>query len=419
MSQIVDRLVEQRNRAWNNAKEILDRADGAGNIGPQDRAAYDAAIAHLDALDADIRGWVEREQRTALADGLRVDAAARGIDLDARGVASPGGRDREFRYEGENRFGQMVAAEFAAEFRAGELTTALGAGKLTPAQRSGGFLDLLRSKVAFLQSGPQRIFLPAGKHSFDLPKVDTDHAAAWVAENADMSTTGFTGSVVNIPTYKVAGLAYLSQELVGDSDPAVLDEVGRTIVESIARKVEAAVFGNTTTNGPAGFYSATLPSGHTVSAGTNGAVLSNLDTVSDAIAAVENDGGSPAAIFVNGGTWAALRKVKVATGYSQPLIQADVQSPTGKSLFGLPVFVTGALPQTETQGSSSAASSIWVADTSRLYAVFNVQDAALIETDNGLSRWKEHLTGVRGTLRFGLGIPDPKALARVTGVLVA
>jgi HK97 family phage major capsid protein len=77
----------------------------------------------------------------------------------------------------------------------------------------------------------------------------------------------------------------------------------------------------------------------TVSMGTNGAALANLDVFADAISSVLEAGGNPSAIVMHPRTWRAVIKLKEQTsGNNNPLVQVE-QGGVGEaprlSLYGL------------------------------------------------------------------------------------
>lgn len=76
-------------------------------------------------------------------------------------------------------------------------------------------------------------------------------------------------------------MTIVSNELAADSSPAVLQVVGDGLVRDLKRKLDAAYFGNTVTNGPNGLGSLTTG---TVDAGD---AWTNLDWAEAAKSAAE------------------------------------------------------------------------------------------------------------------------------------
>ncbi len=75
-----------------------------------------------------------------------------------------------------------------------------------------------------------------------------------------------------------------------------------------------------------------------------------LDAWTDAVAAIEANGGRATVGFVSPTTWASLSKVKESTGSATPLLADPGTGPTGdmtRSIGGLPVAVTASVADGE------------------------------------------------------------------------
>jgi len=103
----------------------------------------------------------------------------------------------------------------------------------------------------------------------------------WTAEDTQISLTDPTTNELVVTPKKVAGLTQISNEAASDSNPAVAD-----LARSVAKKVDAAFFGNTVTNGPSGLLS--LSGVNVVDTGT--VTLTPLDPFHEAKAAALADG---------------------------------------------------------------------------------------------------------------------------------
>lgn len=55
--------------------------------------------------------------------------------------------------------------------------------------------------------------------------------------------------------FKLAGLSIITNELRNDSSPAAQEAIGAGLARDLSRKLDAAFFGKTTTNGPSGLGS--------------------------------------------------------------------------------------------------------------------------------------------------------------------
>ncbi len=107
----------------------------------------------------------------------------------------------------------------------------------------------------------------------------------------------------------------LSNELKDDSDPAVADLAGAALANQIARAIDAAYFGDTTTKGPNGLQSIEYTQVDT------GASLTNLDPFVGGSYAALSAGSTLTNWIVRPAIAEALSKLKVASGSNQSLLQ--------------------------------------------------------------------------------------------------
>ena len=142
--------------------------------------------------------------------------------------------------------------------------------------------------------------------------------------------------------------------------------------------------------------------------------MPSLDNFADMVALLEGVGGNPetAAFFVTPGVWNVVRKAKaVADGHYH--VQPDVTSAARLSLFGVRVFPTANLPQTEVKGTSGATTStIILSDMSRV-AVGVGQDVTVRQSED--FAFDKDQTAVRVTARFDVQALDEEAIIVAKG----
>jgi HK97 family phage major capsid protein len=152
--------------------------------------------------------------------------------------------------------------------------------------------------------------------------------------------------------------------------------------------------------------------------GTNGAALTNLDPVADAISTVLEAGGNPSAIVTHPRTWRSILKLKEQTsGNNKPLIsveQGGVGEAPRLSLYGLPVFLSKQLSITETQGTASNASSAYVYDASQLLVV--MRNDVRVERDSS-RLFNSDQSEVRGLMRADFVPAQAAAVVRILGII--
>ena len=134
------------------------------------------------------------------------------------------------------------------------LVTSPGSGSaiLTPDQVEDLVIQpLLATAVATRVSTITR----TSSHNTRFPVVVADPVTDWTAEGEEIDVSEPDLTEVVVTPSKLAGLTVVSNELVADSDPSVLDIVGDGLVRDLQVRLDAAYFGNTTANAPSGLLS--------------------------------------------------------------------------------------------------------------------------------------------------------------------
>jgi HK97 family phage major capsid protein len=330
------------------------------------------------------------------------------IDRSANGRRVGGARTEERSEE------RTVGHWLATELRAVSTGADPGAA-FSPTENSRTVLDFMAAQSVLMRSGVRVI--RTNKESLTIPHLTSDAASAWVAEGGTISATDPTAESLVATPRKVAALTALSNEVIGDSDPAVLESVAKGLTRSLALRFDLGAFEGTGT-APQIRGLKNVSGIQTVSMGTNGAVPTNIDPIADAIGALEEENASAGAIVMHPRTWKTLIKLKEQTsGNNKPLLQESAGSGSQgvqRSIYGVPVFLSSQLAINETQGTGTAASSIYVYDPSEVIAVVR-QD---VRVDLDRSRlFNSDQSELRAISRADVLVPNPTAVVRITGVL--
>lgn len=235
--------------------------------------------------------------------------------------------------------------------------------------------------------------------SFRLPRVITDAGVAWVAEGADIDATQPTVDELTVTPAKAAAIVKISQELADDSSPAATAVVGDGLARNLARAVDLAYFGNTTSDGPSGLLS--LAGVQHVDAGS----LTDLDPFAEAISKLENVGSTATAFCASAATVLRLSQLKTFDGATQsnlPLLTADATSPTKRQILGVPLY---ALP-----AGVIADDTIWALDKGKSFVV--LREGAQIEADRSFY-FGSHSIALRAVIRVGFGFPHETAVVKI------
>jgi HK97 family phage major capsid protein len=183
------------------------------------------------------------------------------------------------------------------------ITTFTSPGILAPEELGPLIIQPLRLRSVALRVST---VIETMRPSLRFPIVDTDAAAAWVAEGSDITETDPTlGETVVTPT-KVAAIVKVSNELIADSaeNAQAAGVVGDGLVRQFARAIDKAFFTNTTTLGPNGLESISF---QTV---TVGGVFVDFDPFADAINLVKRVGSVVTSFAASFSTVNFLAKLK-------------------------------------------------------------------------------------------------------------
>lgn len=390
---LAEAALEARTAIWNAAQDIIDKAASENrNLSGEERAALDKMNADMDAKAS--------EARELVASAKRED--------EIRSLGDPAGLYT--RSETRNAAGEWLAGELRGLVGTGSTN----GGAFTPSATPAIFFDRLAASSVLLRSGVRVV--RTDRDSVIIPRLTADTTADFVAEAGTISSTDATADQITATPRKLAALQALTNELIGESSPDVLDVVAMGMIRSIALKADLAFFeGSGTAPAIRGLKNVVGIS--EVSMGTNGAALTNLDPFADAIGTLEADNAEGSVIVMHPRTWKAAIKLKETTSSTKPLLQESAGSGSAgvkRSIYGLPVLLSSQLSITETQGTSSVASSAYVYAAEQVVAV--LREDAKVEKDSS-RLFNSDQSEVRVLMRADLAVPNPKAVCRILGIL--
>jgi HK97 family phage major capsid protein len=281
------------------------------------------------------------------------------------------------------------------------LTTGTAGPLLTPEQVEDLLIKPVLTASVALNPLCSRVLRPTAS-SVRLPAVTADPTAAWVAEGAEIPISDLTTAEIDVVTRKVAGLSVVTSELAEDSNPEATAEVGRGLARDIARKVDAAFFGDGTAQSgeqPDGLASLTVGAGgvQDIAAGT---APTDLDAFAEAQMLAANVGAQLTAFVTNPVTALVLANLKEATGSGKPLLQPDPTQPTRRMIFGVPLLTSPEAP----------VGTVWGLPAERV--VTAVRRDSEVKADRSVFFTSDRVA-VRATCRVGFGFPHTAALVRI------
>jgi HK97 family phage major capsid protein len=244
--------------------------------------------------------------------------------------------------------------------------------------------------------------------------VDSDPATTIVAEGNAIGPADPGYTDVAATPVKFGTLTVVSNELMMDSSPDITNLLEMQMLRSLALRYDLASF----TENNANFKGLPFVTGITLdsSLGANGLKPVNLDTIASAVGTITGFDASPSAVLMHPRSGGTLLQIKEVAGSTKSLLQDSSASGSAgitRALFGLPVFLTSQLPITETKGTSTDCSSIYVVDASQIYGVFRTD--ARVEVDRS-RLFNTDQSEIRAVMRATLAVPNPKAVVRIEGV---
>ncbi|MDV8000756.1 phage major capsid protein [Rhodococcus sp. IEGM 1408] len=230
-------------------------------------------------------------------------------------------------------------------------------------------------------------------NSLRAPAIQSDPAAQWVHEGAEIAASDAVFAEVSAPARKVAGLSIVSAELAADSSPSAVEQIGNGLKRDLIRQLNKALVGALPSPAPVGLGSLTGVT--TVAAGTG---WTSADVFVDAVAAAASEGATIDSWIVSASDYVSLRKIRVSSGSNQSLITPDAGG--GITVEGRPVHVS----------SDLAPGVVWGIPKDRL--ILGLREDAEIVADSSAFFSSDRI-GIRATLRAALVYPHEAALIKI------
>jgi HK97 family phage major capsid protein len=375
------------------ARALHDKAAKANRdfTGPESRE-YDKMMAEIRTISA----RVDREESL---NGFTPNSGA------ARGLSGGGGSER-----GSHRLDEF-AVRFADQFRA------VGTGSAgAPTQLDyQGLFDRLAPHSVALQTGPTVV--ETDRTTISIPHLLSDMASGWFAENASITATDPTLENIQVTPTKAGAITVASRELADDSDPAILQIVADKLMRSVGLTIDLGFFeGSGSSSQPRGLKNTAGITNDTTTMTTNGTAFTNLDPLLTAIGTLEqkNVDMSKVAIVMHGRSHAELLKLKDSQNRYLSVNVLDGAKGYQSAVDGIPIYICNQLSTTETQGSSSLASSAYVFDASQV--LFVRAHAMRVEMSYDAFFGNDQVA-IRAVARVGVAVPNPLAVYRLAGIL--
>jgi HK97 family phage major capsid protein len=369
-SEMLERLVATRQRAWNEAREILDACEAdKREMSAEEFEKWQRINTDLDAKDAQIQSIRDRLQSEREADVAReayapivapAQAAAGSGDADdvfeqfLRGNSSQRSWDIDF--TGVAREKAMIRAG-ASSAQVRDMSSVVAAGGHTIPT------DLVRSIYDYMEnvSGVRRaganVITTAGGNNLDLPVTLAHGTAAIVGEGTGLAEADPSLAKVTFGAYKYGQIIQASNELLGDTGVNLTEYFGKQFGRALGRATELAYVRGTGTNQPqGGCVPATVGTALTLPTSATGVpTYANLVDVVFSVEDIYRDGG--AAWLMQDSFRAVIRKMVDSTG--QPIWQPSNIAGLPDTLLGYPIYTTPYLSAVGTAAGTPMAFGNW------------------------------------------------------------
>lgn len=226
------------------------------------------------------------------------------------------------------------------------------------------------------------------------PILKEDAAADWLTEGAEITPDDATFDEIVVTPGKVGGLSIVSRELATDSNPAAATIVGESLARDIARKIDAAFFGDLAAPAPKGLDAlTTVPE---IAYGT----IANLDAFAEAISKLEEAGATATAFVTTPALALTLAQLKAGEASNEPLLGVDATNGTARQVLGVPVLVSSAI----------ADGTIYAIDGRKTHIVLRNNVEVQVSHE---AYFSSDRVGIKATARVGFAFPSPTSIVRM------
>lgn len=344
--EFLDRLVESRARAWNEASELVERAATENrDLTAEEQEKFDRIGADLDAKDTEIRSWTERLERDAENDKarsewsqiLKTDHVERSLEAEVdefsrfiRGESQQRSWDLDFRAIAAERQAVRAGAT-GQDFRDLVKVTTTAGGNLVPTSFLRQLYDFLEVYSGVRQLGVTILTTSSGEN-LEVPTVTAHGTAAIVGEGTALAEADAAFGKITLGSYKYGQLVQVSSELLADTGVDILGFLARDLGRALGRATDTAYVTGSGTNAPEGLAT-TLGTGATAQTGATG--LPSYANLVDLVYSVNQEYRQNAQWFMKDATLGSIRKLVDTT--NRPLWEPSLQLGAPDRLMGFPV----------------------------------------------------------------------------------
>lgn len=292
-----------------------------------------------------------------------------------------------------------------AERRTMATTTGSAGGFLIPAPIASGLLDLARNRAVVIQAGARTI--PMASQNLSVVQILSDPSANWRAEGATITESDGSFGTINLKAHSLAALVRVNNELMDDAT-MFAEALDTQLAAALALKLDYAALYGTGAGMPLGLRNGTGVNEESM--GADGLAMPDYDKPLDLIQAIEEENGNPTTAVMAPRTRIKLAKLK--TGIASDLTKLTPPA----EWTALRRLTSNQVSITETQGNSSAASTMFMGDFSQM-AVAIRQDITIEMSRQADTTFAKNQTLVRAIMRCDTAIFRPSHFGRLIGIL--
>jgi len=279
--------------------------------------------------------------------------------------------------------------------------TASAGGHMVPTPLAPGLIDQLRAESVLIRAGARTVNM--SEQTLKMARVLSSPVPGWYAEAASMSPSDPSFEGVTLTAKTLRCLVVSSRELAADA-PNFDQQIAQLLRSALALELDrAGLVGSGSGAEPLGLFGSSGIA--TVSMGTNGATITNYDSLVDVVTAIRTaNGPQPTAYIMAPRTGGQLGKLKATD--NQPLVPPE-------RIRSITQLETTSIPVNQTQGTSTDASTILAGDFSQL--MIGLRQEVTVEVSN-LGYMPTHQLAFVASLRADIAMVHAASFGRVTGL---
>lgn len=355
MNAYIQRLHEQRMRAWEAAKEILDRAAAENrDLTADEDAAYLRASEDIDRLDERMRQLIDDEKRAKEAEETYAQILAQPVREDARAADDPAAELRDWITGRSGKRTLELRPTGPVDYRTLAKTPATAGGSTVRTSFYNQLVQHMIEVSGVLSAGPTVLRTATGE-ALQVPKTTAHSASASiVAEAAQLPSNEPAFGQVTLDAYKYGFTMKVSRELANDTSVDLLGYLAQQAGRALGNGFGAHLVAGTGSGQPNGVLTASTL-GKTGGTGVGGAPTGDdlIDLFHSVIAPYRRS--ASCGWLMNDTTVAVVRKLKDNTGgagQGNYLWQPGLVAGEPDTILGKPVFVDPNMPAVGTGAKS-------------------------------------------------------------------